>query len=327
LVLINARTGGRIPPEALALKMLTLTDVGPGSPARPEGENRLRLRFVLAGCPDPVLWEGSGDLYDLPGLYPVAEDDTVRGLRARYVGRRVWGYAGGVGATAIPAEPYKLASFAFFNDARRGAAVVKRIMRLRNGRPFPLTMGSALGYAGMESAAFSTREPLIVVLERPTGARRPALTYSSFSASGYEALSNESAQEGDASKSRKSATKRAMDPEERMYSREVEVFAYYAVFADAWDFEREYSLISPEQAGRKWPSKLRRDVREGNVTKGMTSEMVAWVEGFPSEYGTKADFLKRPRKEWRYNNTPPFDYVVYFKNGRVSGWYHAQRLP
>jgi hypothetical protein len=320
LVLTDTVTGKPVPAAAYALKKLTLQRVESGKDANDAGETPIRLQFTAAGYPNPVAWDGDGDLYDLPGLHPVTDDATVRDLRARYGNKSVWGYGGGIGVEAVTGNPQMSVSLSFRNDPRRGAAVVRRIFRLRSGAPFVLSMGTSPGYAGERSSSFATREPLVVLLELPAGVRPPDASSSFIAMSGSDLG-------GDSDDSSEDAMDRLKERAERLMKGDqsaAKPLAYYAVFADAWDFEREYSLISLEQASKKWPAKFRRAVQQGELINGMTPEMTAWVMGFPGEYGTKADLLRSPRKEWRYDDLPPHDHLIYFKNGRVSGSYRYQ---
>lgn len=97
------------------------------------------------------------------------------------------------------------------------------------------------------------------------------------------------------------------------------VCGFYGLCADAWDFERRYSLQSRAQVSRGWPRRRRDAARRGELVKGMTSLMVAWTLGWPGQYGTQGTLLRSP-KQWRYDDIPPHDFTVFFARGRVSGW-------
>lgn len=313
LVLTDTVTSKPVPASALALKKLTLIGQEPDTSTKYAGETQLRLRFALAGYPNPVAWKGDGDLYDLPGLHPMTDDVTVRNLCTLYQDKTIWGYGGGISVAAVTANPQASMSLVFDNDPRRGAAIVRRIFRLRSGSPFVLSIGSSPGYSGERNSRFVTREPLVVLLELPAGVPPPSASSSSFAFTGIE-LGADSDGNPEAMMNRLRESKQ----------REMKPLAYYAVFADTWDFEREYSLISLEQASKKWPPKYGQSVRQHELIRGMTPEMTAWVMGFPGEYATKADLLRSPRKEWRYDDSFGSEHLVYFKNGVVSDWYRSQ---
>ena len=85
---------------------------------------------------------------------------------------------------------------------------------------------------------------------------------------------------------------------------------------DNWDFERTFSLMNLYHVHPHWPHDLK---------LGMTPEMVAWVRGWPPEFGTMAQLKKESK--WRYPSPLPFSYWVYFNKGKVVKFGSDGHLP
>jgi len=235
----------------------------------------------------------------LPGLVPLVEDDTLRRLRARYEGRKVWGY-GGVGAQFPPTPGGGVDGFSATSSE---PVTLVRLVRLALPS-VTLAIGGQLGAMGGDrQSEFSARNPLLVVLGLPRGLR-----VTSAAGSGAAAAK---------------ATQDVMGslPAAR---------TGYLEYADAWDFERAYSLVPWRKQHPDWPRAMRNAVQHGELRKGMTPEMAVWVSGFPAQYGTKAQLLaqaKRPKAAWRYDNLRPFSFWIYFHAGRVVSFGADGQLP
>jgi hypothetical protein len=119
-----------------------------------------------------------------------------------------------------------------------------------------LPLGSA-GYIGERNYTFYAHHPLVVQLQ-PLG----------------KAVSG--AGTGD-------ALDQLMDAPQR------HAIGFYALCADAWDFERAYSLQNPQTLAKRWSARERRALQTGELAQGLSHEVVAWIWGWPSLYGTKQE--------------------------------------
>jgi hypothetical protein len=100
--------------------------------------------------------------------------------------------------------------------------------------------------------------------------------------------------------------------------------AYWLV-SDAWDMERRFSLVSMQQAHPEWNAAMRDAVVAQNVLPGMTRDMVAWSQGYPSVEGTVA--AMNALDVWHFEQPPPSSSTVYFRDGRVVRIDPPGRLP
>jgi len=91
---------------------------------------------------------------------------------------------------------------------------------------------------------------------------------------------------------------------------------FWSSHVDDWDFERTFSLVDLYRIHPHWSHEIR---------LRMTPEMVAWVRGWPPEYGSMAELRKKP--SWRYDWENPFSDWVYFKNGKVIKFCPDGHLP
>lgn len=245
------------------------------------------LEFAIEGTPTRAYYEWDG-ISDLPTLLPMIDEPTVRQLKARYEGKRVWGY-GGLSASAVLPPPSQTVGLGFEKDK---PARILRIVRV--WRPWTaLTVGSML-YIGGRDDFFYTHQPLLVQL-LPEGRAKAAVGVNA----GIEAI------------------ERVMS-QPRRYA-----IGFIELHADLWDFERSYSLQSPYELSRRWSATERRAWRSGELAKGIRHEVVAWILGWPPGYGTKDD-LKR-LDLWVYPDVP-FPAELYFRNGRLVRW-EFHRLP
>jgi hypothetical protein len=93
----------------------------------------------------------------------------------------------------------------------------------------------------------------------------------------------------------------------------------YATFSDDWDLERAYSPISMEQSHPDWPASARNAVVAVKPKLGMTRDMISWMFGYPSTYGTIAQMNRLDT--WTFDGPPSVDinsnYSFYFQKDRV----------
>jgi hypothetical protein len=91
--------------------------------------------------------------------------------------------------------------------------------------------------------------------------------------------------------------------------------AFYNILSDSWDLERAYSLVGPLDPSRKWSTRTQKSILDGDTSKGMTREMVAWAIGWPSSTATRSELLKLDH--WLYYAPPPYSMDLYFSSGRL----------
>lgn len=99
----------------------------------------------------------------------------------------------------------------------------------------------------------------------------------------------------------------------------------YAILSDEWDFERTYSLVPVTRAHPEWSARTLDYIAHGKVEMGMTKDMIAWMFGFPSAYGTVDEVRKLDT--WFYDQAVPFESTVYFRNGAVVKYDPPGNLP
>jgi hypothetical protein len=80
----------------------------------------------------------------------------------------------------------------------------------------------------------------------------------------------------------------------------------HAYLLDDWDFERHFTLEDPRVAHREWSADLRRQLVDFSAAGGMTHEMVAFAQGYPSTFGTREELNKLSVWEWY-----PGDYAAW----------------
>lgn len=248
------------------------------------------LEFAIEGLSGRARCVWEGDIVQLPSLLPIVEEPTVRKLRARYEGKHVWGY-GGIGAIALLPDRNAFASFGFERLKPARVLLLRRVWK-----PWvSLALGSTAGYIGERMYRVLTHHPLFVRL-LPEG--RAYTGFGSFP--GH------------------SPFEKGMDNPRRY------ALGFYAWHADEWDFERAYSLQSPLELSKRWEARERRALRTGELAKGLRHEVVAWIWGWPSLYGTKQELMRL--SQWIYEDVPPFEATLTFRNGRLVSW-HIPRLP
>lgn len=248
-----------------------------------------RLTFDLEGHSGQISLVTNATATTLPCLAPLLTEPNVRALKAGYEGKSVWCY-GGAGGQCISSDSNVAISMGGRADLPMRIRHIERVYK-----PYQeLAIGAATFIGGERQSAFVTDNPLIVILDPPA---------KGLELSGFMSVSKPDAKGIDAAFPEEVSNPRAY------------CLGLMNIFADKWDFEREYSLQSPLVIGKKWSAKMRKAVLEGEVVKGMTREMVAWVMGWPSIYGTKQEMLKL--NDWTYDNIPS-DGHIYFRNGVVS---------
>ena len=257
------------------------------------------LYFAVEGLPGLVHVENGGSVSALPGLSPLVEDAALRSLRRKYASHRVWGY-GGLSGTCLAGEAGEGSGVTLDNKSLCRLVHLVRI----SGTPTQLSIGTKPGViGGATQSEFTTPAPLIALLAPPAHTQVAGFIFVWIHG-------------------RRHVRER---PDGEPIFQLSECRLLYAQFADAWDFERTYSLISPQQAGRRWPKALRSAVLAGRISSGMTPEMAAWTLGYPNAYGTAAQIQALP--EWEYDNLPPFHYYVDFQKGKVTGYGPDGTLP
>lgn len=272
----------------IATKIATIHQVAPGDKAT-------RLTFAIEGHQGEVYLETNKPVTDLPYLTPLVTEPTVSNLKKQYEGKQVWCY-GSAGGQCVSTEPGMSIGLSGKANVPMRIRHLERAYMLRQ----ELAIGSYPGCIGGErESAFITDNPLVVILDMP----QKGLELSGFSYVGKPDSKDDSI---DA----------VSDPR-------AHCLGLWNMVSDRWDFEREYSLQSPLDIGKKWPAKMRKAVLKGKTVKGMTRDMVAWTMGWPGIYGTKSEMLRLD--DWSYDNIP-FPGHIYFKGGRLSSedW---PRLP
>lgn len=99
----------------------------------------------------------------------------------------------------------------------------------------------------------------------------------------------------------------------------------YFVLADAWDFERTYSLRSMQQVHPNWSESTLADIKNHTVKLGMTKEMIAWMFGYPATFGSLDEV--RELDTWAYDAPTPAQYTVHFHGGVVVKYDPPRMLP
>lgn len=237
------------------------------------------LEFAVENSPIRVRlqWDGASSL---PFLAPIIDEPEARALKARYEGRRVWGY-GGIGAALVLSQPKEFAVLSF--EPLKPARVL-RIARL--WQPWThLRLGSSV-QIGRHERGIHVHQPLLVQL-LPEG--KP------------EAVISENA--GNFSKVFQNPTRYAV--------------GFYNLVADGWQFERNYHLQSPLELAKRWNATERRALRTRELVKGIRAEVVAWIFGWPDAYGAKSQLLRLSK--WTYSGVE-FPAELIFRNGRLVRW-------
>lgn len=280
---MDSTTEKPIPSSVMVMKILTLIQI-----ENPWFRKQI-LHFTMDGYHGRIRTQISRGAVNPPGMYPLVEDDTLNDLRHRYEGMRAWQY-GGANAYWSTGNPSESVSV---SGPVSTSWVIRRISRVYVGA-YPLRIGYAPGFIGEDTeSSFADNNPLFILLSpsKPLKMQSISKWIASDGNSSYGSAENE-------------------------YARHPESGAHYLVFADAWDFERAFSTTDPLTAHPEWSHSMRHAVMDGEIRKGMTRDMVAWVIGWLGEYATIPEM--RTWDEWRYDGMMAYDYMVYFRNGRVA---------
>lgn len=289
---VDAQTGAPVKMRDVVLKVFTLK-------AEHRGKDGVSvLDFAVEGRMGNERLASDSDVLHLPHLTPLFEDSTVRRLRAKYEGKRVW-FNGGGGFECVTLVPHESGSFG--TDSKTPYRI-KRLVRLY--RPDQtLAIGAAPGLIGArEESEFIFDNPIIAIVRVPANAPLGGFEWGGFAMT---------------------------DPPKDMPGRAGDLRTICAdtfiTFADAWDMERECRLEDPQTVARKWPAQFRAAVAKGELRTGMTPDMVVAAIGWPNEFATPDEMRKWDA--WRYDSTPPYNYWVNFRNGRVTSWGPDGQLP
>ena len=256
-------------------------------------QGRRRYVFALEDQPAKVYVEGNFGVQSLPHLTPLVTDSTVRDLKAKYEGRKVWSprSAGGVCILSRPNVRCEM------TGPITTPIVIERIERLHMDREYLGFGGGSNDPHSTGDAGFLTSNPLVVLLDVP--AKGLEVGFCSWSATELTEGEAEDWHDEFRENPRKYCTK-----------------LWYEV-SDKWDFERRYSLQPPWEAHPEWPKRMRDAVREGHLELGMTPEMVVWVWGWPSIYGSIEDLTRITA--WEYAGLPAKSDYLHFRNGQLVG--------
>jgi hypothetical protein len=278
LVYYDATSGALLPRFDVALKVLTLARI------EDKGSTKPGLRFRLEGTDTNVLlFTNEEDVTKLPGLQPLVEDDTLRRLRNKYIGKKAWVYGDGIfRVVGLTKQPNTEAVYYLGNSQ---SIHIKNLVCIYKKQSFVKL--------GTTDEGVSADNPLIAVLDLPKNFHWKA---AEFDTEGLHQSASFAAQ-----------------AQASPYS---VCLGFLSNHVDDWDFERTFSLTNLYRVHPHWPHEIR---------IGMTPEMVAWVQGWPPEFGTMAQLKKESK--WRYPSVGPFSYWVYFNNGKVVKFGSDGNLP
>ncbi len=231
------------------------------------GESGVRFERS-GGNGSTVTFLGFSDPRDVPGLYPLVEDQASKRMNLEYAGRPVW-------TRGTPTE---------YCDVYCGFAppnaefFVVGVYRTR-GYAEDMAIRQAGGRNLVQPTSFRALDPLVVAL-RDRGGRGPRPRSMPLPDAGPNA---------------------------------------YATFSDDWDLERAYSLVSMDQAHPEWPVSVRDAIVLEKPKLGMTRDMITWMLGYPSTYGTIAKM--NSLDTWNFDGPPStdmnFNFTFDFQNDRV----------
>ncbi|MHB1457558.1 MAG: hypothetical protein ACYC0V_11655 [Armatimonadota bacterium] len=280
---MDATTERPVPSDAMIMQVLTLVQV------KKPWLRKQSLYFTMDRYRGRICTELPHGAVNPPGMYPLVEDDTLDDLRRRYEGKMVWQYGG---ANAYWSTGNTNESVSVSGPAST-SWLIHSISRVYVGA-YPLRIGYAPGFIGEDTeSSFADNNPLFALLSPSKPLK-------------MQSISKWIASDGNSS----------YGNSENEYARHPESGVHYLVFADAWDFERAFSTIDPLTAHPEWSRLMRHAVMDGEIRKGMTRDMVVWVIGWPGEYARIQEM--RTWDEWRYDGMMACNYMVYFRNGRVT---------
>lgn len=229
---------------------------------------------------------------DFPDLVPLVEDRDLAGLRARYEGKRVWGY-GGLRGSCSPSPQTAVG----WGGPPTASARVRHV--LRPTRPLNLNAQGGPGGDAAQGADTLALTPLVFVLDQAQGVE----VGGSISTSAPDVPDPGDSDAFAAWLGQVTSPASCGD-------------AYTIYLPDTWAVERVFSLTPP---GAAVPDPRPDDPR------GLTRWQYAWLAGFPdASYGTR-DTLLRASK-WEYRNIPFPATVTFGPDGRVTD-VDVPRLP
>ncbi len=255
-------------------RILTLKQV------RREPGGQSLLVFSIEGSYRIVQLTWATEAAPLPYLYPLTEDATLRRLKTKFEGRRVWWYGGAVTSLRCPGGGP--AESVTIRTGVPTSYLIHRLVRI-SSVGFQLAMRGGETALDWSKSAFAATDPLVAQLRAPRD-----LKVTGWTTSGKKRLNLQ------------------------------ECTAFQVIFADDWHIERALSLAHPRTLYPTWPRAILNAVLAGDLCKGMSPDMVAWSRGWPDDPGTFEEM--RRWAAWRYDSGPPFDDWVYFRNGRVIEW-------
>lgn len=289
--------GVPLPPEIYWYKVLTLVAVE----SQADGAKKLTFR-AENGVLGSLTTNPPIDRLD--NLMPLVEDGTLRTLRAMYEGRSVWSY-GDPDLQCVATNRAQLPSIAVDKTRPYRIRKIYRVFRTEG-----LYLGQRYAFGNPRLSDLGAVNPIIVLADLPTGSRVTDVTHYH-----YQPGVTPDRQEMPVTRKVAGTDRNAGAPS--TYCR-----FFFQRYADAWDFERTFSLTSPYP---NWTASQVRSVLAGELKRGLTKEMVVRIAGFPSAYGTAAQIMRLDH--WQYGAGAPFILPITFKNGKVV-WFGADgRLP
>jgi len=237
--------------------------------------NRESMQFHVEGIDASLYLARAADALSIPGLYPLIDDNSVRQLRVKYLGRQVWAYGGLYVYGANSGGPT--------GDALK----ITGLYRARGYAP-ELAIGSPGSWAASaldRVSGFVALDPIVIRFQTPA-----ALTMQGWFVQSVP-----------------------------------DTAVLYWVLSDAWDFERSFSLVPISRAHPDWSRATIDAIESRHVEIGMSKDMIAWMFGYPSVYGTIGQVQKLDM--WRYDEVAPFRYTVFFRKGTVVKYDAPGRLP
>jgi hypothetical protein len=242
-------------------------------------DGTFQCHFRMEGWDKPLTLDGSGDPLQIPGLPPVLWDETLRGLRQKYLNKLAWVYGGSLSSVSTMPDEWASVRIGVVQPV-----VIRKILRLYTHNVM-LNVGpqiAALG--GATRSSFYTDCPIYVLADIGDRGKVTAATGSSS------------------------------DDMSKMLMRTVKLSGFQIV-ADEWQFERTFSLKSGIGQHPDWPTEMTQAVVDGKIRKGMSHAMVAWTLGWPCEPASKKTMLSLAT--WRYDIVKPYSYWVEFVDDKV----------
>lgn len=311
----DAATGQIIAAHSLGLHILTLLSV-----ASPVSGSTARLTFGVEGSPLKLTLASNAPVDKLAGLIPLANDadDTALDyLRHAYEGRFVWCYGGDGSIAVTDSSAYS----AYISTPLLSPARIRRIVRIdRTGVPMNIGQQQNVESDTIRTNSFVDDYPLIFIFDIPNAECDFMLN---ADASDFGPLAPPIPPWTPTTPVQLlpqfpplTTTDEPLPPTTPKQLK-THVLGSYIVLADAWDFDRRYSLRSPRAQHPEWSSHTLYQLSHGEIQIGMTRDMVAWKWGYGNGYGTLAHL--RRAAAWTYDDLKPWFITISFnKRGRVN---------